>query len=45
MFQAKLYMLPTLYPQLIDLSFLFFQRGFTKHEAVGVDLISKYTFF
>lgn len=45
MFEAKLYMLTTLYPQHFDLTcprFYYFRRGVTKQEAIGVDLFSKY---
>ncbi len=45
MFQAKLYMLTTLYPQHFDLtchSFYYFRGGVTRQEAIGVDLISEY---
>lgn len=44
MFQAKLYMLITLYPQHFDChSFYYFTRDVTRQEAI--DLISEYHFF
>lgn len=48
MFQAKLYMLTTQYPQHFDLtchSFYFFRGGVTRQEAIDVYLISEYHFF